>query len=46
MPWHDRCKIYKGFGNLARNTLIIDNVEAGASRFSNPLYLSCQGICV
>jgi hypothetical protein len=47
MPWHEGFKIYTGFGNLARNTLIIDNVEVGAARFSNPLYilqLSCQGI--
>jgi hypothetical protein len=34
MPWHDSCKICKGFGNLARNTLIIDNVEAEASKFT------------
>jgi hypothetical protein len=48
MPWHESCKIYKGFWNLERNKLIIDNVEVGASRLSNPLYilqLSCQGIC-
>jgi hypothetical protein len=36
MPWHDSWKIYKGFRNFARNTLII---ELGASWFSNPLYM-------
>jgi hypothetical protein len=48
MPWHDSYKMYEGFVNLARNALNIDNVDVGASMFSNPLHilqLSCQGIC-